>query len=221
MLKKELTQGIRFRFLTVLFFILFINTVVLSIVIAINEKTMYRKSLTTKGQSLASFIAKLSRDPLLAKDGIQLDSIVNDANKDEDIAYTVIHNEQGDLLTSQYASVNYRLPRLVARLSELPKESEVQDIINTVKIIEPIIEISVPIMIDIKQIGKVTVGLTGHRIGKEVNKTLLLIIALNLFIALVLGAALFNAARKIILDPIAELASAVSRLAKGELSTQV
>jgi hypothetical protein len=52
--------------------VLFLGTVVLSTTIALNEEERFEYSLITKGQSFASYIAKLSQDPLIMRDGVQL-----------------------------------------------------------------------------------------------------------------------------------------------------
>jgi PAS domain S-box-containing protein len=175
----------------------------------------------TTGQRFASYIAKLSKDPLIMKDSIQLDAIVDDANKDENIAYTIIRDEQGAPLTTQYASINYRLPRLNAILSGLSRDSEFQDIIDAIKKKEPVIEVSIPVMIDIKTIGAVTIGMSRHEMHQQIVKTILFVIALNVAVAFVLGAVLFVVSKKMVFNPLIELAHASSRLAKGDLSTEV
>jgi hypothetical protein len=123
MFRKPYKKGIRYKFLKEIFLILFVSTIVFSTVIAINEGKMLRRSSVTKGKSFASYIAMLSQEPLIMKDSIQLDSIVSEANKDEDIMYIVIHDAQGTLVTSQYASINYQSPRLKVILTGLSKES--------------------------------------------------------------------------------------------------
>src|SRR5208283_4951393 len=140
---------IRLRFLGVMTLVLFVSTLILSVVIAYTEDRTLNHSLVTHAQSLASFIARVCKDPLVMKETVQLDAIVNDANK-EDIVYTVISDEQGNLLTSQYASVNYRSQRVMAILSGMSKESDLQEIISALKKKETIIEISVPVTIDVK-----------------------------------------------------------------------
>jgi PAS domain S-box-containing protein len=220
MLKGIYNRNIRFRFLFVISLALFISTIVLSGFIAWNEGMALKNSQAANGQSLASFIAKLSKDALVMKDGIQLDAIVNEANK-EDIVYTLILDEQDRILTSQYASINYRSPRFTAILSGLPREIELPDIIKAIKKKESISEISIPIMYDIKPIGKITIGVSDYRIRQQIEKTILFVIAINLVVALVLGVVLFIASKKIVLDPLAELARATSTLGGGDLSVRV
>jgi PAS domain S-box-containing protein len=213
-------DNIRFRFLSVMSIILFFGTLVLSSIIALNEGMILRNSLMTNGHSLASFIAKVSKDALVIKDFNQLNAIVNEANK-EDVVYTVISDESGNIMTSQFASINYRSPRYLSILSSLSRDSELDEIINAIKKKESIIETSVPITIDIKPIGNVTIGISEYRIRQQIVKMVLFIIALNVLVALVLGAALFIASKKMILDPLTALSRATSALADGDLSSRV
>src|SRR3990172_7108104 len=106
MLKKIMSRSIRFKFLSITFIILIVCTVAGSALIALSERAMLKRSLLDKGQSLGSYIAKLSRDPLIMKDSIQLDSIVDELNKDEEDVYTVIKDSSGNLLTSRSSSIN-------------------------------------------------------------------------------------------------------------------
>lgn len=221
MFKKEFNKSIHLKFLVVISSILFLSTFVLTTVIAINEKKMLEHSLMTKGQSLAFYIAKLSIDPLLIKDYLQLDSFVNEVDKDEDIVYIIIQDTHGNIITSQRSSVNYRLPGLTAVLSGLSKDSELRDIIATIKKKGSVTEVSAPLLMGIDNIGTVTVCVSKQKIHQQMIKTILFVVALNVVFAFLLGTALFVASKKIIITPIAELANAADRLAKGDLSTQV
>lgn len=220
MLNSNPKENIRFRMLCVISLALVISTIVLSSVIAWNEGMAFKNAQAANGQSLASFIAKLSKNALVMKDGIQLDAIVNEATKD-DIVYTLIHDEQGHILTSQYASINYRSPRFTRTLSGLPRELELPEIIEAIKKKESIRELSVPVLFDVMPIGKITIGISDYGIRQQIEKSILFVIAINLVVALVLGIVLFIASKKIVLDPVAELARATSTLGGGDLSVRV
>lgn len=220
MLNSNPKENIRFRMLCVISLALVISTIVLSSVIAWNEGMAFKNAQAANGQSLASFISKLSKNALVMKDGIQLDAIVNEATKD-DIVYTLIHDEQGHILTSQYASINYRSPRFTRTLSGLPRELELPEIIEAIKKKESIREISVPVLFDVMPIGKITIGISDYGIRQQIEKSILFVIAINLVVALVLGIVLFIASKKIVLDPVAELARATSTLGGGDLSVRV
>ncbi|HET6462134.1 MAG TPA: PAS domain S-box protein, partial [Syntrophales bacterium] len=155
------------------------------------------------------------------KDSIQLDSIVSEANKDEDIMYIVIHDAQGTLVTSQYASINYQSPRLKIILAGLSKENGVEDIIAAIRNKESITELSIPILTGTYTIGKVTICMSQYNIQQQIVKTVLFVLVLNVMVAIVLAAVVFIVSRQIIFDPITELARAIARLAKGDLSTRI
>jgi two-component system sensor histidine kinase/response regulator len=221
MSRNPYKKSIRYKFLKEIFLILFVSTIVSSTVIAINEGKMLSRSLVTKGKSFASYIAMLSQEPLITKDSIQLDSIVSQANKDEDIMYIVIHDAQGNLVTSQYASINYRSPRIKVILAGLSKESELEDIIRAIRHKEAITELSVPIVTGTYTIGKVTICMSRHNIQQQIVKTVLFVLLLNVMVATALAAVVFVVSRQIIFEPITELAHAIARLAKGDLSTRI
>ncbi len=221
MFREYLNKSIRFKFLVVISSILFVSTFVLTTVIGINQKKMLDHSLMTKGKNFASYIAKLSLDPLIMKDYLQLDFFVNEANKDEDILYIIVQDAQGNIMTSQYSSINYRSPRLTAVLSAVSKDSDVRDIIAIVQKKETVMELAAPILTGSDTIGKVTVCMSKQKIRRQMIGTILFVIMLNAVSAFTLGFVLFAASKKIIITPIAELANAAARLAKGDLSTQV
>jgi hypothetical protein len=85
MFAGKIKESIRYKFSKDIMIVLFVITCVLSAVIAINEWRTLRHSLMTKGYSFASYIAKLSQDPLIMRDSIQLDYLVKEFTKDEDI----------------------------------------------------------------------------------------------------------------------------------------
>ncbi|MEI8346628.1 MAG: ATP-binding protein [Pseudomonadota bacterium] len=197
------------------------STIVVSALITFNEKSMLEKLFKTSGVSFASYIAKLSRDPLISKNTIQLDAIVHDATRDDNITYALVYDAQGELLTSQYASIDYQSPINRALLSTIPSDLELKDVISIIKKHQNLIEISVPINLDVKNIGKVTIGMSTSSINNRVLTTIISVIAINLGFVFVLGFVLFFLSQKILLDPLAQLTLAVADLASGDFSTHI
>lgn len=213
--------SIRYRFLTRICFILFISTCLLSGTLAYNIESMLQESLTSKGRSLATNIVKRNENAMMISGSTRLENVSTELITDEEIAYTTISDNQGKLLTSQFESINYNWPELNAILPEIPKGIDLPDILVALKKGGSVREISLPIMLGVDLMGKVTIGLSETRIREQITKTVLFVVALNLIIALVLGAALFIATKKIILDPIVALSLATSRLAAGHLLSKV
>jgi HAMP domain-containing protein len=225
-LKKKLNQSIRFKFMIVMSLILFAGTVLISFIIATNENRVLMDSLMSTGQSLASYMAKISSDPLIMKEGIQLDEIVMGAARGDNIAYAIIYDEQGAPTTSLYASINYNMPNINSILLKFSMAYELQEIIDLIKKQESVIEISHPIligpaMINTHTIGRVAVGMDSHKIYHEFFKTIVFLVALNMLLATILVMVLFFISNKMIFTPLHEIAKASYRLSKGDLSTEV
>ena len=226
MFREKLNRSIRFKFLVVISVILFGGSFLTSVVIATNESRVLMSSLMNTGQSLASYIAIISRDPMVMKDSVKLDEIVMGAIREGNTDYAVIYDEHGVPVTSQYASINFHLPRINSILLDSPKDAELQYIIDIIKDKESTIEVSRPIlmgpaMINIKTIGKVTIGISKHNISYQVFTTIIFMMALNLIFVFILILSLFYVSNRILFDPLDELANASSRLAEGDLSTEV
>jgi methyl-accepting chemotaxis protein len=221
MFGTDLKKGIQYTFLKRISLILLASTCVLSAVIAANERNMLKNALETKGVSLASNLAKRNENALIIKGSIKLDSVLSELITDEEIIYTVIADNAGKLMTTQFESINFSWPGLKEILSQLPKDSELQDIIAAINRHIDVSEVSVPIMVGPDTFGKVIIGMSEHKINAQIVRSVLFVIGLNCLVAIVLGYVLFITSRKTILTPIIELDRAADRLAGGELSTQV
>ncbi len=86
MFNKEFRKSIRFQFLVLLLGFLILGSISICVLVAVNENKLFHNSLRSKGDGFASYIAKLSKDPLIMKDSIQMDAIVNEINKDGDVS---------------------------------------------------------------------------------------------------------------------------------------
>ena len=214
-------NSIVFKFLLVTFGILLVSSMAASFLIARFEGEMLRQSLLDKGSGLASYMSKLGREPLIMKESLQLDNIVKEVNKDQEVVYAVIKDPQGAILTSRFASMNLQVPGLKAITAAQPKDSELPEMIAAVKKADFAQEVVVPISADNEVIGSVVIGMSGHKIRGQVIKTMLFAFAVNLLAAAVLGIALFIASKKLLLKPITRLTEVSDQLAGGDLSIEL
>jgi methyl-accepting chemotaxis protein len=219
--KKKLAESIQFKFLSVMFIIMVITAFAASAFIAQNERKMLKQSLFDKGQSLGSYLAKLSKDPLIMKDYIQLDAIVKDITKDPEVAYATVQDTDGKVLTSLYASVNYQVPGLKAATAAVPKNGDLAEIIAAIKKAGIVVDNTVPIAIEGDVLGNIAMGMSDHKITRQIYTTVLYILTVNLIVAFLLGAALYASSKKIILGPIAKLTDLSRRIAQGEIFQKI
>ena len=214
-------RSVRYTFLTYICVTLFFCAVVLSALIAFNEDKMLENTLVNKGKSLGSYIALISQDPLVMKDFLQLDSIVSEINKDEDILFTFISNGQGAIVTSNFASIDYRSPEIKKILADVPKAMELPDILNIIRQSRSSTELSIPILSGDFTIGKVTICLSQRNIHRQIVSTILYIFLLNAMVVFVLGGILFYVSKRIIFSPLTQLVEATDLLAGCNLDTRI
>jgi len=59
----------------------------------------------------------------------------------------------------------------------MPRDSDAQEIIATIKRHEPVTELSVPVLIDTNTVGTVTIGLSEFSIEQQIAKAVLSVVA--------------------------------------------
>lgn len=214
-------ESISYRFFATMSLVLGIGTIVLIGAIAINAGFIQQNILVKKGTGLAQYIAKISQDPLIMEDTIQLDTIVNEARYDEDILYTIIFNENGEAVTSRFSSINYTSPRIIALRAGLSEIDELDQATRYIREHEAAKEVSAPITTGGQTIGKVVVCLSKHNIIDNIVSTGIHIIIFNIAIAIILLVTMFVVSRRIIFTPLTDLVHASRSLARGDLTTRI
>ena len=215
------STSISFRFLCIVSGILLVSSVVATGIICLNQDRLLERFLKNKAHDLGSYVAKLSSEALLSNDTVQLDAIVREAIKDDDIVYAFIQDAQGQILTSQFASIDYIDLQKKSIVPDLPPDAGILQIVAALKTREEILEISTAVEVGDQRIGRVTVGISEAHIDAQLRRTTLFVLALNIAAAFAAGAVLFLVSRRMILTPIKELAQATGFLARGELDTRV
>ena len=221
MLKDRFRSSLRIQFLTVISGILVVALSLMGAMIIYNENSLLQKSLQNKGQSLGGYIAKLSGDPLLLKDNLKLDDIVNEVNKDDEVAYAVIKDKTDRIVTTSFASFNYQLKELKAVTAKLPADMEISQTLAAVRHADIAIELTIPVMLETETLGKVMIGMSKHKINKDLIRTTIFIFSLIISIIAFLGWALFGATKRILLNPIADLIQVSRQVAAGNLAQTV
>ncbi len=208
------------RFFRIIALTLMIGTILLSVVIYYNEFQGAKRSLRENGRSLAVFIAKLGMDALVEKDSVALDSIVNDA-QNEEIVYILVSDVHDKIMTSRFASLNYRVPLFKSVLAGMPADTELPEAVQRLKKELHITEVTLPVEIDTARLGTVVLGMSEHVARNRLNSTVIFVLSINMLIATLLCITLIMVSRKILFDPLAALVESNLRLAGGDLSARV
>lgn len=211
-------NSISFKFLFVTAAVLLVSTVIGTTLIALNERSSLNHFLRDKGQSLGTYIANISKDPILLKDTIQLDAIVSEVNKDNDVVYALVLDAEGTYLTTSTASFNVKMPEVKELIAGLPKDSESKAILEAIKKAGLATELVHQVKVDASDQGKVLIGLSDAQIRRQLFKTILFVLTVNFSVMVVMGLLLFYVSKRLILVPIERLCEITAQVAAGDLS---
>lgn len=219
--KKAFKTGIRFKFLGIVFVALFVMSTGLSIFNAFNNRALLKQSLVSKGQSLASYMAKISVEGLIMNNFEKLDELAGEVAKDPEIAYAIVYDKNDKPVTSLFASVNYSIADVKKATENLPKDSGLSDAVNVIKKTGIIHEVAVPIHLDMNKMGAVSIGMSMQGVQHQIVKTMLIVIGLNIVFALLLSIVIYSASKRIIIDPLLKIQHITTEVAAGDLSRYV
>jgi len=220
-LRRKIGKSIQYKLMSVMLLILAITTLAASAIIAMNERAQMKQSLLGKGQSLGAYIAKLSREPLLSRDYVQLDAIVKEVNSDQEVAYAIVLDKDDKPRTTTYASLNFQLSGLKAATAALPRDAGLPEMLSVLKKSGNVMEYSAPVAMEGEVLGKIVIGMSEHRIDSQIIKTVVYVFVVNIFVAALLGIALFVSSNKLIIGPIARLTDVSRRITRGEIFQMV
>ena len=216
--KNRLTSGIQFKFLSIMAGMLVASAVILSLLTARTQTKLLTQSLMDKGQGLGSYISKLSRDALIANDYVKMDELVNEANKDPEVAYAVISGKDKMPVTSIFASTNLKIGWVKEAASSQGKDSELNAILTSLRKSDFVRELVVPIVMDQEELGFVSIGMSEHIIRRELITTIVSVLFLNLISAAAVGIILYLLTQKVILKPLIGLQASMAQVASGDLT---
>jgi methyl-accepting chemotaxis protein len=182
------------KFLVNILLVLAVVMTIMVIVLSIHQKGVLIEELNKKGKNTAEFLAGISTEPILSYNFAYLENYVRDVARDQDVAYAVIQDKQGNPLTHQ------------------KEESKNK---------AGILEFSAKVMQNNDQIGIVSIGYSTQQITKSLREAQLIIIGLSLAMMAVISLVVYLLFRVIALRPIESLHAAITRVASGDLSRSV
>ena len=198
--------------------------VILALTMSISAGYMYRQqndvlieNQRTQTRNQAEFVASIGKEAILSNDYISLNRMMRDLSRQDDIVYSYITSEKGDLMTSYLNKSERNIKALLERGS--PAKLDI--ILAELGKLENIFKLKLPIFLDEDVIGYIHVGADQSRMRTIIQDTfisqlvngLAIIVALSLFIYVVF--------RLSVLKPINYLVSGAERIAQGNLEEKV
>jgi len=185
------------------------------------ESRILQADLEREGRSLGIFLGLSAVDPLLYKDPLKLDALVEDAKKVEGELYAFVTDKAGKPLTSVAGSFNAGDPAVKALVEAKREADDILQLANRVKEARHVQEISLPVNLDQDQLGTVVIALSRERNLAEIRKTLLLLSGLGLLVAGCLVGVITPVIRAYVLKPLLRAGAAADQIASGDLTQRI
>jgi PAS domain S-box-containing protein len=184
------------------------------------EKITLENNLHRMANTLAVYIARSSIDPILYRDVMALEGMMEDARQTPDLVYSFISDSKGNPLTSAAGSLNTKNPEVQKTLGKNP-EGDIPFLIQTIKQQTDILEITHPITLEGDQLGTVTVGFSRYSIQAFQHKTSqILAVAISLMIAALI-LTITGMFRIIISRPLGNASTGAKQIAMGNFSARM
>ncbi|MBF0595187.1 MAG: HAMP domain-containing protein [Candidatus Omnitrophica bacterium] len=170
-LNKWFDKSLRLKFLGLGLVIVCVSTLTSAYIISRNELNQWNGFLYDKAHSLASYIADISQEAILSGDVLQLDNIVKRINNDPDIVCAVVYDSKGKLLTSLFASINFKSPEVREVISRAPAGVSLMDILGSLHERISGYEASVPVVMGSETLGRVVITLSKDKVHQGIRRT--------------------------------------------------
>jgi methyl-accepting chemotaxis protein len=183
------------------------------------QESQYR-TLEIRGRELGLFLGKTVVDPLLFKDSMQIDGLVSEAARAQDVIYTFVTDASGEIVSSAEASFQTDDPA-VAKFLDQEKTNDMKALVERAKPAFDVLEVPVSIKMEQSVIGQVVVGFSRQSVKREAGKVVALLLATSVAIVALLAALVYAMVRRMIVRPTSEAVAAASSIAAGDLTRSV
>ncbi len=198
--------------------------IILALTLSISAVYMYRQqnevlidNLKKQSKIQAEFVSSISKEAILSHDYISLNRFMRDLSQLDDIVFSYINSQDGELMTSYFNKNEKHIKSII----EQGGSAKLTDILPKMEMLENIYLLKLPIYLDEEIIGYINVGVDKSRMQDIIQDSLVtqlgnglaIIVALCLFIYLVF--------RSSVLKPINNLIHGAERIAQGNLDELV
>lgn len=188
----------------------------------LNERSIRLSAMEDKGKSMASFLSKMSIDPILFRDILKLDSITSDACKDKDVVYAFIYDPADKLLNTVTAGLDLEDEEIKGLLKFVSANAEeMMQGVGRVKGNKGFTNLSFPITEGENRLGTVYIGLSKRDLNAATFKAVRNVVAVALFIIIASSITIFLMFRGLVLKPLNRIQHFAETIATGDLTRSV
>lgn len=198
--------------------------VILALTMSISAVYMYRQqnevlieNLKKQSKIQAEFVSSISKEAILSHDYISLNRFMRDLSQLDDIVFSYINSQDGELMTSYFN----KSERHIKDVIEQGVSAKLADILPRVQQLENIYQLKLPIYLDDEIIGYINVGVDKSRMQAIIQDSLITQLANGLAIIVALSLFIYIVFRLSVLKPINNLIHGAERIAQGNLDELV
>lgn len=203
---------------------IFTLVVILALTMSISAVYMYRQqndvlieNLKKQSKIQAEFVSSISKEAILSHDYISLNRFMRDLSQLDDIVFSYINSQDGELMTSYFN----KSERHIKAIIEQGTTAKLADLLQKLQSLENIYQLKLPIYLDDEIIGYINVGVDKSRMQAIIQDSLVTQLANGLAIIVALCLFIYLVFRLSVLKPINNLIHGAERIAQGNLDELV
>lgn len=177
--------------------------------------------LKEKVESVTHFVSRSSIDPILYKDILKIDAIIEDVIKDSDIVYAFVYDNADNILNTPKTAIDindYEIKNIIG--SENVDLTEEQ--IKKITTYKNFLHFNIPIQLeDSTKIGTIKVGVLKRNVNNYVLRTLTIIVLLTLLTIFIQSFVIYILFKNFILKPFGVITNEIDKASKGDLTVQI
>jgi methyl-accepting chemotaxis protein len=189
-----------------------------SVFIAENLHRAQIRALEARGHELGFFLGKNLSEPILFKDSIAIDSLIAEAAAAQDVVFTFVSDQPGQVLSSSVASFN---EKETGELLKNEKSEDVRFLVQKVSKALDVIIVTSDVKVDGNKIGIVTMGFSKQAVTREINRITGMLIGTSVGVIVLLAGIIYLMVRRMVVLPAASAVSVVQQIAAGNLTKEI
>lgn len=184
------------------------------------ERRLAEESLHQVGDNLALFLGRSAVDPLLYKDRLKLDALVEDAKQTKGILFAFITDLKGVPVTSVIGSLNTADP-VVKAVAAGGEGKELPALVQLIRKRVDILEVKQPVLLEKDELGTIVLGLSREENNLQMHRTVKFMILSALVLVIVLMLLITAMFHILVVRPLSQAGVLAGRIAEGDLTGQL
>jgi len=217
---RSIWKRLSYKFnLTVSLVVLVLLTAGAALIIA-RERRAADENLRQVGASLALLLARSAVDPLLYKDRLKLDALVEDAKQARGLLFAFIVDPKGVPLTSAMGSLNAADPAVTA-VAAAGEGRSLPVLVEALRGRVDLLEVRQPVLLEQDELGTVVVGLSREESNRQLRRTARFMALAALVLVAVLMLLITVMFHALVVRPLSQAGALAGRIAQGDLTGEL